>query len=76
MNDVDEIYKRLARDCPAQELAARYATARDHGARAIKNPRPTFARALPLVAIALPPAPRWTSPSTCFTCSAPQLKAT
>ena len=56
MNDLDEIYKRLARDWPNEELAAHYASARDHGARAIKNPRPAVARALPMVASALPPA--------------------
>src|SRR5947207_5441508 len=56
MNNLDEIYKHLARDWPSEELAARYASARDHGARAIKNPRPAVARALPLVASALPPA--------------------
>ena len=56
MNDLDEIYERLARDWPLEELAARYAKARDHGARAIKNPRPAVARALPMVASALPPA--------------------
>jgi flagellar biosynthesis regulator FlaF len=56
MNDLDEIYKHLARDWPSEELAARYASGRDHGARAIKNPRPAVARALPMVASALPPA--------------------
>jgi flagellar biosynthesis regulator FlaF len=56
MNDLDEIYKRLAHDWPSDELAAHYAKARDHGARAIKNPRLAVARALPMVASALPPA--------------------
>lgn len=56
MNDLDEIYKRLARDWPQEELAARYAGAQEHAARAIKNPRPAVARALPMVASALPPA--------------------
>jgi flagellar biosynthesis regulator FlaF len=56
MNHLDEIYKRLARDWPSEELAARYASARDHGARAIKNRRPAVGRALPMVASALPPA--------------------
>src|SRR5437763_10358834 len=56
MNNLDEIYKHLARDWPSEELATRYANARDHGARAIKNPRPAAARALPMVASALPPA--------------------
>ena len=56
MNDLDEIYKRLARDWPQEELAARYASAQDRGARAIKNPRPAGARALSMVASALPPA--------------------
>ena len=56
MNDLDEIYKRLARDWPHEELAAHYASARDHGARAIKNPRSAVARTLPMVASALPPA--------------------
>ncbi len=56
MNDLDEIYKRLARAWSQDELTARYASARDHGARAIKNPRPAVARALPMVASALPPA--------------------
>ena len=56
MNDLDEIYKRLARDWQHEELAAGYARAREHGARAIKNPRPAVARALPMVASALPPA--------------------
>jgi hypothetical protein len=55
MTDLDEIYKRLARDWPPEELAARYASARGHGARSIKNPRRTVARALPMVASALPP---------------------
>jgi hypothetical protein len=56
MNDLDEIYKRLARRWPSAELAARYASAQDHGASAITNPRPATARALPMVASALPPA--------------------
>ena len=56
MNDLDEIYKQLARDWPSEELAARYASARDHGARGIKNPGPAVARALAMVATALPPA--------------------
>ena len=56
MTDLEEIYKRLARDWSSEELAAHYAKARDHGARAIKNPRRAVARALPMVASALPPA--------------------
>ncbi len=56
MNDLDELYKRLARDWPPDELGAHYASASHHGARAIKNPRPAVARALPMVASALPPA--------------------
>jgi len=56
MNDLDEIYKRLARDWASEELATLYASAREHGARAIKNPRPALARALPMLATALPPA--------------------
>jgi hypothetical protein len=56
VTDLDQIYNRLARPWPQEELAARYASARDHGARAIKNPRPDFARALPTVATALSPA--------------------
>jgi hypothetical protein len=56
MNDFDEIYERLARDWPSQELAAHYAKARDHGGRAIKNPRRAVGRALPMVASALPAA--------------------
>jgi hypothetical protein len=56
MSDLDAIYERLARDWPSGELAAGCASAQDHGARAIKNPRLAIARALPLVAPALPPA--------------------
>jgi hypothetical protein len=56
MNYLDEIYKRLARDRPAEELATRYQSAQDHGARAIKNRRLTVARTLPMVASATPPA--------------------
>ena len=56
MNDLDEIYKRLARDWPQEKLAAHYASAREHGARAIKNPRRAVARALSMVASALSPA--------------------
>ena len=55
MNDLDETYKHLAHDWPSEELAACYASARDHGARAIKNPGP-LSRALPMVATALPSA--------------------
>jgi hypothetical protein len=68
MNDLEEIYKRLARDWPQEILAAHYAKARDRGARAIKNPRRAVARALPMVASALPPAATLVSRSTCFTC--------
>jgi len=56
VTDLDQIYNQLARDWPKDELAARYASAQDRGARAIKNPRPDVARALPAVATALPPA--------------------
>jgi hypothetical protein len=40
VNDLDEIYKRLARDWASEELAARCASACDHGARAIKTRGP------------------------------------
>jgi hypothetical protein len=61
MNELDEIYKHLARDWPSEELAARHHSARDLGARAIKNRRPAIARALPTVASAVPPAATLTS---------------
>ena len=77
MNDLDEIYKHLARDWPPEELAARYASARDHGARSIKNPRPAVARALPMVATALPPAATLdVAVYVLHTCSAPPLTTT
>src|SRR5438874_1245205 len=47
VTDLDQIYNQLARPWPQEELAARYASAQDRGARAIKNPRPDVARALP-----------------------------
>jgi hypothetical protein len=56
MNDLDEIYKLLARDWPSEELADRYASAQDHGSRGIKNPPPAVARPVSMVASALPPA--------------------
>ena len=68
MNDLDEIYKRLARDWPSKELAARYASARDHGARGIKNHGPLSPARFPWSRARCRPPPRWTSPSTCFTC--------
>jgi hypothetical protein len=56
VNDLDETYKRLAPPWAQEELAARYTSAEDRGARAIKGSRPEFTRALPTVAIALPSA--------------------
>lgn len=56
MNDLDQTYERMARTCAQEDLAARYASAKDRGARVIKSSRAELARALPTLATAVPPA--------------------
>ena len=55
MSDLDEIYRRLARSWPQEELAARYLAAKSHDMRG-KRGRRDVDRALPTVATALPAA--------------------
>ncbi|MGN6171056.1 MAG: hypothetical protein ACTHQQ_23225 [Solirubrobacteraceae bacterium] len=54
MSDLEEIYERLARSWAQEELAARYRTAEDRGARVVKGRRRDDDRALQMVATALP----------------------
>jgi hypothetical protein len=54
MSDLSEIYKRLARAWPQEELADHYRTADSRGARVVKRGRRDADRALPMVAAALP----------------------